>query len=52
MEFAYADNLVLMAEGEDELRQYLLTWNFALKTEYVIVDIIKTKVTFGKCNRS
>ena len=52
-ELLYADDLVLMAESEDELRQKLLTWKSALEAMGLKVNVSKTKVMFGgKCNKA
>ena len=49
----YADDLVLMAESEDELRQKLRNWKDAMEAKGVKVNVNKTKVMFsGKCGES
>ena len=42
----YADDLVLMAESEDELRQKLRNWKDTLEAEGLKVNVNKTKVMF------
>ena len=46
-ELLYADDLVLMAESEAELKQKLLTWKSALEAKGLKVNVNKTKVMFG-----
>ena len=52
-ELLYADDLVLIAQNEDELRQKLLTWKSTLEAEGLKAIVSKTKVVFGgKCNKA
>jgi hypothetical protein len=56
-ELLYADDLVLMAESEEELRQKLIDWKTAMEQKGLRVNIGKTKVMCseygkGKVNKS
>jgi hypothetical protein len=46
-ELLYADDLVLMAESEDELRAKLMKWKRGLESKGLKVNIGKTKVMIG-----
>ena len=46
-ELLYADDLVLMAESEEELRQKLAIWKSTLEAKGLKVNVNKTKVMFG-----
>ena len=47
-EVLYADDLVLMAESEEELKEKLLNWKQALESKGMKVNTKKTKVMVGK----
>ena len=43
----YADDLVLIAESEEELRQKLTIWKSTLEAKGLKVNVNKTEVMFG-----
>ena len=52
-ELLYADDLILMAESEEELRQKVRKWKDSMEAKGLKVNVNKTKVTFGgKCGKS
>ena len=52
-ELLYANDLVLMAESEGELKQKLPTWESTLEAKCLKVNISKTKVMFGgECKKA
>src|SRR5260221_12313405 len=48
-ELLYADDLVLMAESENELREKLLKWKVGLEAKGLKVNVGKTKIMLGGC---
>src|SRR5260221_12322125 len=48
-ELLYADDLVLMAESEEELREKLLKWRVGLEAKGLKVNVGKTKIMLGGC---
>ena len=52
-EILFADDQVLIAESEEELKQKLRNWEDALKAKGLKVNVNKRKVMFsGKCGKS
>ena len=53
MELLDADDLVLMAQSEDELWQKLLAWKSTLEGKGLKINVSKTKLMFrGTCNKA
>src|SRR5260221_3919772 len=48
-ELLYADDLVLMAESEEELREKLLKWKVGMEAKDLKVNVGKTKLMLGGC---